>query len=138
MEYLIGALLTIGIVLIANRVLVPAFKETSKTRIRYSQSHVYNLMAPLMEYAPKPVDKKDTQARKHMKQAYVRVVIMDDQAYWIKDNALYTAELVDGMVDKETTRLVDTMSMDTVQLDKTMFVVEKLREGLENEDRTSG
>jgi hypothetical protein len=138
LEYLLGATLTVIIVIIANRLLVPSFKETSKVKLRYSQSHIYNLMAPLLDYAPKEIHKKETQARKHMKQAYVRVVIMDNNAYWIKDNALYVADLVEGAVDKESAKRVDTMKMDKVELDKTMFVVEKLREGLGNENSGSG
>ena len=95
-------------------------------------------MAPLLDYVPKEIHKKETQARKYMKQAWVRVVILDDNAYWIKDNALYVAELVDGAVDKESTKRVDTMSMNKVELDKTMFVVEKLREGRGDENSSSG
>jgi hypothetical protein len=138
LEYLLGATLTAVIVIIANRLLVPVFKETSRIKLRYSQSHIYNLMAPLLDYVPKEIHKKETQARKHMKQAWVRVVILDNNAYWIKNNALYVAELVEGAVDKESAKRVDTMAMDKVELDKTMFVVEKLREGRGDEDSGSG
>ena len=54
---------------------------------------------------------------------------MDEQAYWIKDNVFYTADMDGDYVDKDTTRRVDTMAMNTVQLDKMMFIVDKLREG---------
>ncbi len=53
---------------------------------------------------------------------------MDDQAYWIKDNTFYTADMVQGTVDKETTRIVDTMTMNKVQLDKMIFIIDRLRE----------
>jgi hypothetical protein len=49
--------------------------------------------------------------------------------YWIVNNTFYVADIVDGNVEENTTRLVDTMTMDKVQLDKIMFIVEKLREG---------
>lgn len=138
MEYLLGAITTATILIVANRLLVPAFNKTSRAKLRYSQSHIYSLMAPLLDYVPKEIHKKETQARKYMKQAWVRVVILDDNAYWIKDNALYVAELIDGAVDKESTKRVDTMSMNKVELDKTMFVVEKLREGRGDENSSSG
>ena len=54
---------------------------------------------------------------------------MDNQAYWIKDNVFYTADMaMNGNVDKDTTRTVDTMTMNKVQLDKMMFIIDRLRE----------
>jgi len=47
------------------------------------------------------------------------------------------ADIVDGQVDKSNSQEVDTMSMDKVQLDEMMFIVEKLREG-EDDSRGSG
>ena len=64
---------------------------------------------------------------------------MDNQAYWIKDSIFYMADMSnDGGVDKDTTRRVDTMTMDKVQLKKMMFIIEKLTEGLENDSWNSG
>jgi hypothetical protein len=85
-----------------------------------------------------PKDIPTRQSNNFMKDSYTRVLILDDNAYWIKDQALYTAEIMDGMVNKETTRRVDTMTMDKVELDKTMFIVEKLREGLDSDSGGSG
>jgi hypothetical protein len=36
--------------------------------------------------------------------------------------------MIDGNVDKETTRVVDTMTMNKVQLDKMIFIIDRLRE----------
>ena len=59
-----------------------------------------------------------------------RVLIIDNEAYWIKNNTVFMAEVINGEVEKETTREVDTMAMDKVQLKKMIFIVEKLKEGL--------
>jgi hypothetical protein len=59
----------------------------------------------------------------------VRAIAVEDQIYWIADNAFYTANIVDGDIEENSTRLVDTMAMDKVQLEKMMFIVDKLREG---------
>lgn len=138
MELLLGSILTVITLAIANRILKPRAEEASRAKLVYTQSHVYSLVAPLMAQMPAKIIHKDTQATAFLKKTYIRVVIVDDDAYWIKDNALYTAVVIDGMVDKETTKRVDTMSMDRVELDKTMYVVEKLREGLNNEDSGAG
>lgn len=138
MEYFLGGLFTFAILLIANRVLREPIRESRDAKIRYTQSHIYSLMSPLMQFVPEETNRQPTQATKYIENSYVKVIIVDQSAYWIKDNALFTAEIVDGAVDKATTRRVDTMTMDKVQLDKTLFIVEKLREGLDNENGGTG
>jgi hypothetical protein len=69
----------------------------------------------------------------------IKVIIMDNMAYWIKDNALYVADMsIDGTVNKETTRRVDTMTMNRVQLDKMIFIIDKLREGTLDDSGSAG
>jgi hypothetical protein len=62
-----------------------------------------------------------------------RMIFTEDKAYWIKDNAFYEAKVVDGEIDKENAKVVDTMAMDKVELDKMIFIVEKLTEGIKND-----
>lgn len=139
MEFVLGALTTILIIVVANRILRVPLAKIQNTKIRYSQSHVYSLISPILDYVPDmPKETPVRQSNNFMKDSYTRVLILDDNAYWIKDQALYTAEIMDGMVNKETTRRVDTMTMDKVELDKTMFIVEKLREGLDSDSGGSG
>ena len=64
---------------------------------------------------------------------------MDSKAYWIKDNVFYSADMApDGTVDKDTTQKVDTFSLNKVQLDKMVFIVDRLTEGLDDDSRYSG
>ena len=63
---------------------------------------------------------------------------MDNQAYWIKDNVFYTANMIGDNVDKDTTRTVDTMAMNRVQLDKMMFIIDRLREEALDDSGSSG
>lgn len=138
MEYFLGSIITLAIVIIGAFILRPQFEKTNQSAIRYSQSHIYALMAPVLDYVPKEKNKKQSQSTKHLENSYIKVVIVNQSAYWIKDNALYTADLVEGAVDKETTRRVDTMTMDKVELEKTLLIVEKLREGLDNDSSGTG
>jgi hypothetical protein len=62
---------------------------------------------------------------------YTRVVFLENQAYWIKNNTLFVADMEEGFVDEQTTREVDTMGMDRVQLEKVIHIVEALTEGKE-------
>lgn len=70
-----------------------------------------------------------TQSTDYIARTNVRAIVVEDQIYWISDNAFYTANLVDGNIEENSTRLVDTMTMDKVQLEKMIFIVDKLREG---------
>ena len=65
-------------------------------------------------------------------------MITDSSAYWIKDNSLYTANVIDGNVDSDTTQPVDTMKMNNLELTKLMMIVEKLREDDDNDNRNTG
>jgi hypothetical protein len=79
-----------------------------------------------------------TQSKRHYDKTNVKVIILDNQAYWIKDNIFYKAPLVGQSIDKEAAEEVDTISMDRVQLDKMLFIMDKLREGINDDSRGSG
>ena len=136
-----GSLVTLLTVVIANKIISKRIAEARlvKTPI-YSQSFVHNLMSP---YIPtneelKNQSLKKTQSSKLIAKNLVRVLFTEDKAYWIKDNTVYTANLIDGVVDEESTLRVDMMAMDTVQLKEMSFIVEKLTEGVDDENRYSG
>lgn len=129
MEYVVGAVLTLVIVATANKLITKQLKNEKRTVVRYSQSHIYSVVAPMMFGFSSSIPKRSSQSSNYQEEAYIRVVIVDGKAYWIKENTFYTAEVVDGMVDKESTKEVDTMSMDDVELKKMLVIVETLREG---------
>jgi hypothetical protein len=78
-----------------------------------------------------------TQSKLHYDKTNIKVIIFDNDAYWIKDNIFYKAPLVNELIDKEAAEQVDTMGMDKVQLDKMLFIMDKLREGFEDDSRRS-
>lgn len=63
---------------------------------------------------------------------------MGNKAYWIKDNAFYEADLDGKNIDKESARIVDTMQMDKVQLDKMLFIMDQLRDGKSDDSGNPG
>jgi len=82
--------------------------------------------------------KARTQSKIHHDKANIKVIIFDNDAYWIKDNIFYKAPLVDELIDKDAAEQVDTIHMDKVQLDKMLFIMDKLREGINDDSRSSG
>lgn len=129
MQYIIGFLSAFVFVyfLVQIQYKYDILKENLKF-IRFSQSRKHILYGPQHSLNLNKKKKKDSQSFRHDKTINIKVIIMDDQAYWIKDNIFYMADMHHGNVDKETTREVDTMTMNKVQLDKMIFIIDRLRE----------
>ncbi len=131
MEYLVGFFSSFFIIFVLFKLQTKKdiFKEPKIKKIKYSQSHIHSIVLPLLPKNVKRGSKVKSQASIHESRYSIKVILMDNNAYWIKDNVFYMADMSsDGMVDKDTTRVVDTMAMSKVQLDKMMFIIDRLRE----------
>ena len=138
MEYLLGSLVTLLFVFIQR--FIKYNTEKLKIRVSHTQSYIHNLVYPysamaLHEY---PTRTKVTQSYKLREQTQIRVLIVEEKAYWINNNTVFVADVIDGEVDSENAKPIDTMGMDSVQLDKIMFIVERLTEGTSNDYRGPG
>jgi hypothetical protein len=135
MEFLFGFALALLTIFAARHFIID--KEISWSRkslgIRYTQSYIFELLYPSMSYKPLYKTRKPSQSLLNEEKNKQRIIFTDNKAYWIKDNAFYEASLIDGEVDKTTTKVVDTMTMDKVELDKMIFIVQKLTEGMKND-----
>ncbi len=141
MEYILGAIITlVTIALVSKRV------ERSKTmklsvNVSYSQTRAFELIRPLnifttmLDMVQNPII---TQTSKHHDSLHVKVVIADNEAYWISNDKFYVADVRDKMVIQESTREVDTMAMDDVELNKISEIVELLRKEDKNDRGSSG
>ncbi len=139
MEYLIGSLVTLAVALILSKNVVRTAKRNIPVAVRFSQSYNYELIRPLMPFIQEELRSRViTQAKKHYQKTQIRVLFVKDEAYWISNNSLYVASLIDGIVDENSAKIVDTMTMDKVELDKVTFIVEQLTEGLINDSGDSG
>jgi hypothetical protein len=79
-EYAIGSLIALTIIVVGNKILKPYAKDLNRSVIRYSQSHVYSLIAPVLDYVPKDRVKINTQSSKFVEDSYIRVVIVESSA----------------------------------------------------------
>lgn len=137
MEYFVGAVLTLVAVMVTRFFVAKDNEKSGGIEISYSQSNIYNLIRPFL---PKNLVRNlpPSQSSKHYDKIFTRILIDGDNAYWIKDNTFYTGQVVDGDVDKESAKPVDTMAMDRVQLDKMISIIETLTKGNFNDYRNSG
>jgi hypothetical protein len=140
MEYLLGSLLTIFAMLFANRFLNKKIDRIPFPKINYRQSIIHDTLRPFLPTNNELSQKSHvkTQSKIHSDKNTLRVLFFEDKAYWIQENAFYTADLVNGLVDEESTIRVDIMGMNEVQLKEMSFIVDKLTEGIDDENRYSG
>lgn len=139
MEYFLGSLTTILVLVFSAYLFKPNSYKKGASTFRYRQSQIFETVKPLLpliDFIEKPKVKR--QSSSHQDKVNIRVIIMDSLAYWVKDNIFYVAD-IDGMdIKKETARIVDTIHMDKVQLDKMLFIMDQLRDGKENDSGSSG
>lgn len=129
MEYFIGSIVTVATILFVGKLFSKKMEPPRRLSVNYSQSYIHEIVKPalpFLEYLKPPLE---TQATKFNKDLFIRIIIIDNLAYWITDNKFFVAPFEDGLVQKEYQKPVDTMTMSSVELEKMAFIVEKLTEG---------
>jgi hypothetical protein len=135
MEYLLGSFTTFTLLIFFSMLFKNSINKNSinKNNVKYSQSHIFMHIKPLLPDMLNFKKIKNTQSLDYERKINVKIIILDNYAYWIKENQFYKAEMVNNLIDPETTTTVDTIGMDSIQLDKMLFIMDKLREGLDND-----
>jgi hypothetical protein len=135
MEYFIGSVTTLVAVLIFSRYM----KENPRPvlRIRVGQSHIHDLAGsiPTLKLPPNP---KKTQSVNHSLISRTRVIFTGKKAYWISNNTFLQADTVGGEIITSTQKPVDLINANKEELDKMIFIVNKLTEGRLNDFGNSG
>lgn len=140
MQYLIGSVFGMIAILLCIK-LTDNKTKPNELRIDISQSKIYEVIkpaVPILEILEKlkPIE---TQASKFEKSLLVRVMVVEGEAYWIKDSVVYQANVDnDAHIDKSSTKVVDVINMDDVQLKKIEFIISKLTEGLDDDSSNTG
>jgi hypothetical protein len=129
MEYFLGSALTMLAMFITTRLILPPTLKTKVNSVRYSQSHIHTLVMPLLPDLKTYRKKMVTQSSKHDEKVNIKVVILDNKAYFVKDGGFYCADVDGDSIDRQSATVVDTMGMDKVQLDKMLFIMDQLRYG---------
>jgi hypothetical protein len=132
-------LLSISLTLIVvSSIIRIAVKKRNRyfSKVVYTQSDIHKIVK---NFIPKDLFEKPkplSQARKHLKNNTVRVLIIEDNAYWVHNNMFYVADTSDGLVNPETVRPIDTNNMSKRDIDKMLFILDSLKNG--NSDDSSG
>jgi bacterioferritin (cytochrome b1) len=138
MEYVLGSVITLAILLISSKLFRKELTKDVRVRVLFNQTRKYELIRHTLPFLPIERKKVVTQSVKHNQSVTTRILFIDGKAYWLESGVLQEAEMLDGNLDRETQKVVDIISMDDVELKKMVFVVEKLTEGIINDSGTSG
>jgi hypothetical protein len=143
MQYFIGSVIALLVFAVSLKIIADMYMKESVEqlfKIRYSQKHIHTLIRPLLPPMSEinNINNTPNQSKNHRKKTHVRVLIIDEKAYWKKDNVLYVADIYDNDIDRENAVRVDIMGMDKVELDKMLFIVDQLSEGADDDNRSTG
>jgi hypothetical protein len=138
MQYFVGSLATLLVMFVFSRAYSKTLVQKQRVELHYSQSRLYDIIGPVIKILPKKEKELNTQSSKFYDKVNYRVLILDSKAYWIKDNCVYVANMVNGELDESSATKVDTMGMDKIQLKKMVYIVDKLTEGKSNDSGTPG
>lgn len=134
MEYLLLLLMIVPIYIIYRYINYSKKFKVRKT-VFARQSRTLSIINEMYDAEEASKEKTmRTQATNFFDKTHLRILVLDNAAYWIKNNAVYKAEIENGEIDHGAAVALDTMAMDDVELKKLTDIVEKLREGLDRED----
>lgn len=137
MEYFLGSAITMLAMFITTRLISSKKNIIEVSPLRYSQSHIHELISPLLPDLRNYKKNIVRQSSKQEERTNIKVVIFDNKAYFVKDGTFYCAEMHGTEIDGANATLVDTMGMDKVQLDKMLFIIDQLNDGKENDSGDS-
>lgn len=114
--------------------------KSNQIKFTNTQSKIYEIIKPAVPVLKileklKPVER---QSSNFEKSRTVRVLVMGNDAYWIKDNVVYQAEFENDSIDTNSTKVVDIIHMDDVELKRMQFIIEQLTEGAEDDRSNPG
>lgn len=136
MEYIIAIgltfVLSLAIIKLSIKKNINSFGE-----IVYRQSATYERSRQFMPKSSYSKPEIVSQSIKHVEQHMVKIIIIDNKAYWVKNNIFYAAETHNGTIIYETAQPVDTGQMSKKDIDKMLFILDNLGKRNNKDDSSS-
>jgi hypothetical protein len=132
-QYFIITVLTLCLV---SYIIYKGRKVKTFPGIVYSQSNIHFM---IKDFLPKSLYERPmpkSQALKHAEKNSVKVIFLDNKAYWVANSIFYCADAIGGNVNIDTTEPVNTSNMSKKDIDKMLFILDNLKDG-EGDDSSS-
>ena len=59
----------------------------------------------------------------------INVAVVENKAYWVIQNIFYQADIVNGEIDKTSSKPIDAFDMSNGDIRKMLFILDHLAEG---------
>lgn len=103
-------------------------KKIKLRRILFRQSLVHESVKNVLPTNAELRKKKKTQSRNLHEKKTIRIVYApDNKAYWVSENVFYCADLIDGEVDLENAKPIDTHDISKQEIERLLFILDNLR-----------
>ena len=113
-----------------------ARKRFSKTL--YRQSDIHKLLKYFFSIRLPNNEGPSSQLTKRKEKNMTKVIFVDNQAYWVSENTFFVAESINGEIQRQTARPVNTNGLSKIDLNKMLFVLDSLKNGSKNDSGSSG
>ena len=113
MEFILGVAVTVACGFLGKYFYVP-YAKNMPIKVSYRQSDVFEAIRPALPLLRYIQERPETQASKYANRHLVKMLFIENEAYWIKDNSVFVADVINGNVDKEGARVVDTIDRKSV------------------------
>ena len=126
--------------LIAAWAILKVIKKRSKkvfSRTLYRQSDMHRMLKYFFSLEITNNQKRPSQLTKRKEKDMIKVIVMENQAYWVSDNTFYVAKAFEGEVLPDTAEPVDIESMSRKDIDKMLFILDNLKNGKDKDDSSS-
>ena len=136
MQYLIAS----GLTLVVSWAILVIIKKRNNKKylsLSYRQSDMHEILKYFFSLNVQEKDKPLSQFQKRLDKSMLKVIVAEDQAYWVLDNVFYVADALDNQVDPETARPVNVENMSRLEMEKMLFILDSLKDGEVENDRSS-
>ena len=104
---------------------------------QYKQSDIHEI---IKDHLPRQTTENRvpiSQSRNHIHKNMVKVVMVEDKAYWVMDNVFYVAKTIHGRIDPETAEPLDIINMPEKELKIMLDILDSLKMGSGSNDSGS-
>jgi len=142
------ALIICFILYIVVKIITIIVTKNTKSKLKHRQSVIHNIIKDVLPTNEDIIrnilmnregSKQKKQSTQNYIQESIKVVVVEDDAYWIQDNTFYHTKVTgDGEIDQSSAKPIDTTNMDVEEIDKLMKIVDNLRSINKNDGSGTG
>jgi hypothetical protein len=131
----------VGLTFISSWIIIRVVTKKSYKkfhRVLYRQSDMHNIMKRFFSIQVDLDEKAPTQLQKRIDANNLKVLMIEDEAYWVVDNIFYVAKTEEGTIIPETAEPINTLDMSTRDINKLLFILDNLKNGSKNDSGSAG